>query len=745
MIKTVIKRNGDAVAFDPTKLSKWAEWASCVGVDWFEIVGDAYKKCSDGVSTQELHKALISACIDKETTASLLMAGRLMIGEIYADVFGGVEHIPTLSSFYNKMITEGYWEDMGYSPEELEHLQDIIDHTLDFNLSSTQVMQDVQKYLISDTTTKELKETPQFALMRQAMGAHKNQPKERRLKDVELAYKDLQHSVNTPTPNKTNLGTHKRSYASCCASIGTDELDSIEAVNHIVWKMTAASAGQGTYLETRTLGDKVRGGTIKHGGKLPYFRNMQEEAAANMQNTRGGAIKTEIICLDPELETLLRLRNPTTVESNRIDKMDYAFKFNASFVERAAKRKNWLLVSFQDAPDLYEHFYDTDMTVFDSLMDAYILEGKFGKVVDDAFSILTLHIKEDSVVGRQYETNVTNLNLHTPFKDTIKQSNLCQELAEPTKPYKSVMDLYKTDDSVEGEVAMCNLAAIPVGKVSLNPKHYEELAYRTLLMVDNTIDIAEIPLPHVDYTTKQRRSVMIGITDLAHAMAAGGYSYSDVQGKNFIHRVAELHMYSLLKASVRLAREKGICGWFHKTKYSEGWLPIDTYNKNVDAVHTQQLLCDWEGLRADIKKYGMRNSALVGHMPCESSSIRGNDTNGLYPIREGVVVKKSGNSKIVFIPPEWESLQGYYESAWDTEHNNLFDCYAIVQKFTDQTISADEYHKFNAEKKVSLMTLAKNFFYRQKMGMKTRYYKNFATGASLIAQEESCAGGGCKL
>lgn len=743
MIEFVTKRDGSKEKFDPSKLSKWAEWASVVGVDWFQIVGDAYKKCSDGVTTDELHKALISSCIDLETTPALLMAGRLMIGELYKSVFGGVDNIPTLKDFYRTMVEQGYWEDMNYSEEELDFLNTIIKHENDFELSSTQVLQDVQKYLISDVTTKKVKETPQFALMRQAMGAHKDQPKDRRVSDVVGMYGDLKCSVNTPTPNKTNLGTYKRAYASCCASMATDELDSIEAMNHVVWTMTAASAGQGTYLQTRSLGDGIRGGTIKHGGKLPYMRLMEKETAANMQGSRGGAVKTELNCLDPEIFTLLKLRNPTTTANNRIDGMDYAFKCNDSFIERAKKGKDWLLISYAEAPDLWKHFYDVDLTEFEHLLESYMQRGK-GRIVK-ARDVLKEHIQQDEVVGRQYETFVTSLNAHTPFKDVIHQSNLCQELAEPTKPYRSVLELYKQDESVQGEVAMCNLAAIPVGKVSLNPKKYEELAYRTLLMVDNTIDIAELPLPHVDYTAKNRRSVMIGITDLAHAMASGGYSYTDVHGKNFIHRVAELHMFSMLKASMRLAKEKGACGWFHKTKYSDGWLPIDTYNKNVDNVHTQKLLCDWEGLREDIKKYGLRNSALVGHMPCESSSVRGNDTNGLYPIREGVVVKKSGNTKVVFIPPEWESLQGFYEQAWSIPHNDMVDCYAIIQKFTDQAISADIYHKFGKAKKVGLKQLMEEFFYRHKMGLKTRYYKHFATGASIIEQEESCVGGGCKL
>lgn len=1079
MIKTVVKRNGEVVAFDPSKLSKWAEWASGVGVDWFMIVGEAYKKCQDNVSTQELHRALISSCVDQETTPYLLMAGRLMVGEVYKDVFGGTDKIPSLSSFYKQMVQEGFWEDMDYNDEELEYLNTVIDHKADFNLTSTQVLQDKQKYLLADITTGKLKETFQFALMRQAMGAHKSQPKDRRLNDVVGMYQDLKRNwVNTPTPNKTNLGTEKRSYASCCASLAIDELDSIEAQNHIIWRMTAASAGQGSLLMTRSAGDGVRNGTISHGGKIPYFRLQEAEAKANKQNTRGGSVTTHILALDPELEDLLKLRNPTTVASKKVDGIDYSFTFNESFYRRAAERKPWLLVSMQKAPDLYEHFFDEDMEVFDKLMDEYIEKG-MGVVIPDAATVLAWHLVQDEVVGRQYETNVTAMNRHKPFKDTIYQSNLCvtpetkiltkegykeiggleglqvdvwngeqwsnvlvektgnnqeiirvvtkdgyelectpyhkfykiekdkwnkpkevevraidlkkgdklvkfklpviegdkvldrawingfysgdgcevkgkeyvyfyhdkrklvdlvketatthyvdekqnrellifnglekkyfvpdcsytiesrlewlaglldsdgtlcfngktqsfqigsvdpsflkevqlmlqtcgvgskvtknqdggmkplpandgtgeyklfmyqasyrlligndgvsklqdlglrtrrlkptshrpnrecsqfikiegvysdgrvsdtycfneplrhrgmfngmltgqcQELAEPTKPYKNVSSLYhfSPEDEQNGEVAMCNLAAIPVGKVSLRQSDYEELAYRTLLMVDNTIDIAEIPLPHVDYTAKQRRSVMIGITDLAHAMASQGLSYSSIEGKNFIHRVAELHMYSLIKASVRLAKEKGVCGWYHKTRYSEGWLPIDTYNKNVDNVHTQKLLCDWEGLRAEVKKYGMRNSALVGHMPCESSSVRGNDTNGLYPVRDGVMVKKSGNTKVVFIAPEWENLKPWYDIAWNVPHNDLVDCYAIVQKFTDQAISADIYHKFEEgkEKKVSMTQLMEEFFYRQKMGMKTRYYKNFSVGASQIEQEESCSGGSCKL
>lgn len=295
------------------------------------------------------------------------------------------------------------------------------------------------------------------------------------------------------------------------------------------------------------------------------------------------------------------------------------------------------------------------------------------------------------------------------------------------------------------EVAICNLAALSVGRFPLT-KYYEK-AYRALLMVDNVIEQGEFPLPQVTYTARARRSVGIGITNLAYLMAKEGLRYDTAEGKRFMHELAELHMFSLIKASVQLAKEKGPCKWFHKTRYAQGWLPIDTYNKNVDSIVDSTLLCDWEWLRGEIKKYGMRNSSLVNHMPVESSSIRNGDTNGLYPIRRGVVIKTSGNTKNVFIPPEYEELKDRYQIAWDIEHNDLVDMYAIFQKFADQGISADVYHKFESgkDKKVSLTLLMKQFFYRQMMGLKSRYYKNFATGTSQMEQEEACSGGGCKL
>lgn len=287
-----------------------------------------------------------------------------------------------------------------------------------------------------------------------------------------------------------------------------------------------------------------------------------------------------------------------------------------------------------------------------------------------------------------------------------------------------------------GCIALCNLAAIVAGRVSED--EYEEVAYRALKMVDKVITLMDYPFPHLKRTAQARRSAGIGITNLAYDMASKGLSYSSVEGKAYKHRLAERHSYWLHKASVRLAKEYGKCEWFDKTKYSDGWLLIDTYCKQVDNITSQELLMDWEGLRKEIAIYGMRNSVLEAYMPVESSSQASGTTgttNSIYPVRELVTVKTSGNNKNLFIVPDMAKLKDKYEIAWDVPTKDITEMYAIFQKFCGQSISADYYRKFEhgKPKRISAKQLFLDFAYRMKCGVKTKYYSN--TAASLSTGE----------
>lgn len=751
MIKQIRKRNGELVDFDPCRANQWAEWASGIGVDWSGVVLEATRKCFDGCTTQDFHNALIAACVDRETTAHLKMAGRLFIGDVYKRAFGGHTTIPSVGEMYEKMVGLGLWAKMDYSQEELARCDAFINHSLDLQATLTETKQIVDKYAILDRVAKDVYESPQFVYMRMALGNMEKMPKERRMRDVAKLYYYLSRKyINAPTPFSINLGTPKKQYASCCVITTKDTAPSLAAADHIAYMMTCASAGIGSHLTTRSKGDKVRGGAIVHQGKLPYYRMQEAAVAANKQSSRGGANTMHFTVLDPEIEDLLKLKNVESIADKRIKDIDYSVGYNDFFAKKVAKNEDWMLVSYGDAPDLWGTLYKADQTEFEWLYDNYadphrkdLPSRRMVKARDIAVAMLTEAVE----TGRIYEHNTGEMNRHTPFLQTIYSSNLCQEIGLPTEGYESVKALYtpkfwKWGGDDKGEIGLCNLAALAA---NIPDEEFEEAAYYACLMIDNVIEIMEYPFPHLAYTAQGRRSIGVGITNLAYTLANMGLKYTDDRGKQQIHYLAERHSYWLHVAAVKLAEERGCCDYF--SKYNDGWLPVDTANTEVNKIVPGLVrVFDWEPLRERIKNVGgIRFSVLEAHMPCESSSVGSGHTNSLYPIRAGKVMKTSGTNKTLFIAPEWDRLKNNYQLAWDIPTKDMIEVYAIVQQFTGQSISADLYIKYGKERReISAKQLLTEWLYRVRLGMKTRYYINSATGVEAPEEEvDDCEA--CKL
>lgn len=744
-IKKIIKRDGRVVDFDPNQLIKWATWAASMGIDWFEIVTKAYERCPDMCTTKDLQYAMIDACNEKDTTKHAKMAGRLLIGDLFKQAFGGHRYIPKLKDHYLKMVEIGMMEVLPYDDSEWEYFESIINHELDRDQTYTEVKQFMNKYALQDKVRGKVFESPQFTLMRMALGNMKSMPKERRANDVYKLYKFLsEKKINPPTPNYMNLGTNMRGYASCCVFKSGDSANSLAVGDHIAYIMTCASAGIGGTIITRSKGDKVRNGTIKHMGKLSYYRTQQASVLANLQNGRGGALTLHYTCLDPEIEDIIKLRNPTTVVEKRIKDIDYSFGYNYHFAKMVNDRKEWMLVSYGDAPELYNLLYSSDREAFVKEYESVKSNPKIKKKFVDATELISSVLTE-SIENRHYVYATDEMNRHTPFKATIWSSNLCQEIGLPTKEYSHITELYKEES--DGEIGLCNLAAIVAGRVS--PEEYEEVAYYTLLMIDNIIDLMDYPFPSLKHTATSRRSVGVGITNLAYDMAVRGLRYSTVSGKRYIYKLAELHSFSLHKASLRLAKERGVAPWIDKTKYVDGWLPIDSANKTVSTKYGFKLQQDWETLRTEIKEFGgIRHSVLEAFMPNESSSQATGTTNSIYPIRSIVTIKPAGTSINRFLAPDADSLYNDYELAWDIRTEDLIECYALVQEHTGQAISADFYCKFedNEVRKIGSKRLVSEWLYATKVGLKTRYYYNSAAGAKLNeVQSGVCTSGGCTL
>lgn len=732
-INTVIKSNGDAVPFEMEKLNRMAQWAANIGISWFDCVLRALRKVEDRCTTAQLQEALIEACAEVGDKAHLDMAARLFLGTWYKEVHGSFEERKDFYDFYHDMVISGVWEEMDYDAEAICHFADHLDHGKDLTYSFSTLKQIHSKY------SKKLDgvscETPQFSFMGIAMKAMEAQPKNRRIEDVMNLYDYLSSLyINAPTPFLAGLRTPFKGYASCCVLKANDTSDSLEAITHAAYRFTVASAGIGAALETRSIDDPIRGGQIKHTGKLPYYRYLTGAVASTKQQVRGGSATTFFTIIDPEIDDLIRLKHPTTVSEKQNRGLDYSVGVNKLFAECVARGEDWMLCSYLHAPEVHEALYK-GYSAFKTAYYNYLESGKPKKMVN-SYDLLVNILKVRQDTGRLYINWIDEMNTHTPFLDPIHSSNLCMEIFLPTAGFPSVQDMYNVQG--EGEIALCFLSSLVAGRIP--DDIYDKVAYYALLMVDNVIDLMEYPFPQVEMTAKNRRSVGIGVTNLAHCLAKKGLKYTDQEGKDFMHQHAERHSFALHKASLQLAKEKGVAGWINKTGYPQGWLPIDTYNKNVDMVVGNTLNCDWEGLRQEILKVGgIRNSVLEATPPTESSSLASESTNGLYPIREDFVIKKSGTTKVMFSAPDIEELKGQYQYAWDVPTKDMIDCYAIYQKFHGQGISADLYTDFSkyTDEKVPASELVLYFLYATKMGVKSWYYQNSKGGIKEEVKQEA--------
>lgn len=734
MIKNIIKRDGTSQPFEANKINGWGEWASrSLGkhVDWSSVVLHTVSICPETCTSKELHERLIKTCLDNDSWSYFLMAGRLYISSIYKDLYEG--NIPTVKDLQGRMVESGLMRTLDYSDDEYEQIESVINHKLDLKEPHFSLHQIRKKYALRNKKTGEEFESPQFVYMRMAMDLAEDQPKNRRMNDLLKWYKYFsEKKINAPTPNYINLGTEHKGFASCCIYKSGDTAKSLSIGDHIAYTMTYMSAGIGSYLETRSVKDSVRGGTIDHQGKLPYYRSLSSAVAANMQGGRGGACTTYYSAYDPEVKTIIALKNPMSTEDKKIRGIDYSMQYNSFFAKKVARNEDMFLFNVKNAPDLvYSLFGDSDE--FEKIYKKYESDESFKKTYVSAREILVKQQSEWYETGRAYTMNAEEMNRHTPHNDKIYSSNLCLETGLPTKEYSSMMDLYSAEDHGRGEVAMCSLAGTLPANITDNAE-YEDVCYYALLMIDKCIHRAHYELPHVGVTAKSRMNAGIGLIGVAHYLAKNHALFSSEKGKRLLHELSEKHAYFCIKASLKLGKELGNAPWMEKTKWPEGWLPIDTYKKSADTIVDSSLVFDWEKLRAEIiENNGIRNSSLINHMPSESSSKASATSNGVYPVRELTLIKTDADNTIYWAAPEGERLGKWYENAYDIQTSDMTDVYSIIQKFSDQSISADYYKKLPAGYTVPTSDMIKDFLYRVKMGVKTTYYFN-----SNTAKEEEC-------
>ena len=751
----VTKRDGRLEDINLDKIHRVVTWAAegLQNVSVSQVELKSHIQFYNGIRTDDIHETIIKAAADlisQDTPDYQYLAARLAIFHLRKIAYGEFEP-PHLYDHVKKLTEAGKYDRhiiADYSREEFDELNAYIDHSRDMTFSYAAVKQLEGKYLVQNRVTRQIYETPQFLYILVAMCLFSKYPKETRLDYVKRFYDAVStFKVSLPTPIMSGVRTPTRQFSSCVLIECDDSLDSINATTSAIVKYVSQRAGIGINAgRIRGLGSEIRGGEAQHTGCIPFFKMFQAAVKSCSQGgVRGGAATLFYPLWHIEAESLLVLKNNRGVEDNRIRQLDYGVQINRLLYTRLIKGGNITLFSPNEVPGLYDAFF-ADQDEFERLYTQYEQDPNIRKRTLPATELFSTLMQERAGTGRIYIQNVDHCNTHSPFDPRVApvhQSNLCMEIALPTKPLDNIND-------PNGEIALCTLSAFNLGALN-NLDELEELADLTVRALDALLDYQDYPIEAARTATMNRRTLGIGVINYAYYLAKNGVRYSDDSALGLTHRTFEAMQYYLLKASVNLAKEYGACPLFNQTVYSQGKLPIDTYKKDLDAVCNEPLHYDWQSLRADIVKYGLRNSTLTALMPSETSSQIANATNGIEPPRGLVTVKASKDGILKQVVPEFETLKDAYETLWQLPGNEVYlKLVGVMQKFVDQSISANTAYdpgKFEGNK-VSMKQMLKDLLTAYKYGVKTLYYHNTRDGADdtqTDIQDDGCAGGACKI
>ena len=723
----VVKRNGSVESLDLNKLHLMVEEAckDLAGVSASQVEMQSGIQFYDGITTGEVQEILIrsaSDLIDLEHPNYQFVAARLLLFAVRKQLFGRMHECPTVLEHTQKCVELGIYDaeilDL-YDAEEFEKLQSFIDHSRDYLFTYAGLRQVVDKYLVQDRSSGAVYETPQFMYLLIAATIFSKYPKETRLDYVKKYYDAIsKHKINIPTPIMAGVRTPLRQYASCVLVDVDDTLDSIFSSDMAIGRYVAQRAGIGINAgRIRGINAKIRGGEVQHTGVVPFLKKFEATVRCCTQNgIRGGSATVHFPIWHQEISDILVLKNNKGTEDNRVRKLDYSIQISKIFYERFIQNGEITLFSPHDVPGLYDAF-GTDR--FDDLYVGYERDSSVPRKTIGAQELFLDLLKERAETGRIYIMNIDHCNSHSSFMDKVEMSNLCQEITLPTKPLQHI-------DDTEGEIALCILSAINIGKIKTNDD-LEVLCDLAIRSLDELIDFQNYPIKAAEIATKARRSLGVGYIGLAHYLAKHGEHYDDPGAWQLVHNLTEAFQYYLIKATVNLAKEKGACEYSYRTKYGQGILPIDTYKKDVDELVPNELKYDWEGLRVQVKQYGVRNSTLSAQMPSESSSVVSNATNGIEPPRGYLSVKKSKKGPLKQIVPQFQTLKNNYTLLWDMPSNRGYiNIVAVMQKFFDQAISGNwSYNPENYENnEVPVSVMAQDLLTTYKYGWKTSYYQN---------------------
>lgn len=724
---SVVKRNGRGKeSLNIEKIHQMVEYAceDITQVSASSVEMNSGLQFYDGISTNEIQQILIKSANDLITLENpnyQYVAARLLLYSLRKQLFHKMWDHPHIYDHVKKCIDINVYDKEvlnWYDKKDFDRMENWLNHERDYTFTYAGLRQVIDKYLVQDRSTGQIFETPQFMYMMISATLFAKYPKNKRMSYVKKYYDAISRfKINIPTPVMAGVRTPIRQYASCVLVDVDDTLPSIFSSDMAIGKYVAQRAGIGINAgRIRGINSRIRGGEVQHTGVIPFLKKFEATVKCCTQNgVRGGSATVHFPIWHKEIEDIIVLKNNKGSEDNRVRKLDYSIQLSKLFYERFINDEDITLFSPHEVPELYEAWGTKE---FDELYETAERKTSVWKTKVKAQDLFMAILKERAETGRIYIMNIDHCNTHSSFKDRVYMSNLCQEITLPTEPISHI--------DGKGEIALCILSAINVGLLK-DLDELETLCDLAVRSLDEVIDHQRYPVKAAEISTRNRRSLGIGYIGLAHYLATLGLGYETKTAWKEVDKLSEAFQYYLLKSSNELAKEKGKCEAFDKTKYSDGILPIDTYKKEVDEIVSRKLSYKWEDLRKDIKEFGLRHSTLTAQMPSESSSVVCNATNGIEPPRDYISVKKSKKGTLKQVVPDYKKLKNNYTLLWDMKSNEGYiNIVAVMQKYFDQSISGNwSYNPENYDEgEIPLSIMAEDLLTTYKLGWKTSYYQN---------------------
>ena len=572
-------------------------------------------------------------------------------------------------------------------------------------------------------------ERPQQMIMRVAVGIHKE--------DLDAAIETYNYMsegwFTHATPTLFNSGTPKPQMSSCFL-LATKE-DSIPGIYDTLKQCAQISQSAGgiglSIHDIRAMGSYIKGTNGTSNGIVPMLRVFNDTARYVDQGggKRKGSFAIYVEPWHADIFEFLDLRKNHGKEEQRARDLFYALWTPDLFMKRVEENGDWTLMCPHECPGLS----DTHGKNFEKLYKKYESEGKGRKTIKAQelwFKILESQIE----TGTPYMLYKDAANEKSNQKNlgTIKSSNLCTEIIEYTSP---------------DEVAVCNLASIALPKFVVDGKFdFEKLfkvTYRVTRNLDKVIDANYYPIPEARNSNMRHRPIGIGVQGLADAFILMRQAFESEEARQLNKDIFETIYYAALTASKDLAIEKGPYESYKGSPVSEGILQFDMWNvKPSDRW-------EWDLLREEIQKNGVRNSLLLAPMPTASTAqILGNNecfepyTSNIYTRRvlsgEFIIVNKhllrdlvklgiwddrlknklmASNGSIQNIDEIPDNIKNLYKTAWEISQKVLLDMAADRGAFIDQSQSLNIFME-NA----NFAKLTSMHFYGWKAGLKTGMY-----------------------